>query len=405
MDAIKPLQTWLRGFRALTDSSLAALSFDDLLVELLDRVRVILNADTAAILLLDEDSQSLVARAASGIEEEVYQNVRVPIGLGFAGRIASTQRPAKLERVNRNTVANPILWEKGIQSMLGVPLMSGDSLLGVLHVGRLSQQRFTPEDADLLAVVAERVALATQAALLASERAASTLLERSLVPSALPPVAGLEFAARYVPSADRGVGGDWYDVFQLPSGDVWITVGDVAGHGLRSAVVMGRLRTMLRVHAFAGAGPDEALDLTNGVFVHFDPDEMATVACIAMPPSSNEIAVCSAGHPPPILALPGGPAQAVELETWPPLGVAYERRGSPAAVRFPPGATLVLYTDGLIERRGESLTARLRQLCRIVNADAPDLVCRRIMSRLVGSVPPEDDIALLAARRIVSDEK
>jgi len=401
MDSPEQLQTWLRGFRALTDSSLAGLGFDDLLAELLDRVCKILNADTAAILLLDEESQSLVARAASGIEEEVYQNVHVPIGHGFAGRIASTQRPAMLERVNRRTVANPILWEKGIQSMLGVPLLGGDSMLGVLHVGRLSQQRFTPEDADLLVVVAERVALATQAALLASERAASTLLERSLVPSAIPPVAGLEFAARYVPSADRGVGGDWYDVFQLPSGEVWITVGDVAGHGLRSAVVMGRLRTMLRVHAFAGAGPDEALDLTNGVFEYFDPDEMATAVCVAMSPSSNEVLVCSAGHPPPILTLPGGQAQTLELETRPPLGVAYDRRGSAAAVRFPPGAMLVLYTDGLVERRGQSFTARLRQLCRIVNTDAPDLVCRRIMSRLVGSAPPQDDIALFAARRIV----
>ena len=401
MDSPEQLQTWLRGFRALTDSSLAGLGFDDLLAELLDRVCKILNADTAAILLLDEESQSLVARAASGIEEEVYQNVHVPIGHGFAGRIASTQRPAMLERVNRRTVANPILWEKGIQSMLGVPLLGGDSMLGVLHVGRLSQQRFTPEDADLLVVVAERVALATQAALLASERAASTLLERSLVPSAIPPVAGLEFAARYVPSADRGVGGDWYDVFQLPSGEVWITVGDVAGHGLRSAVVMGRLRTMLRVHAFAGAGPDEALDLTNGVFEYFDPDEMATAVCVVMSPSSNEVLVCSAGHPPPILTLPGGQAQTLELETRPPLGVAYDRRGSAAAVRFPPGAMLVLYTDGLVERRGQSFTARLRQLCRIVNTDAPDLVCRRIMSRLVGSAPPQDDIALFAARRIV----
>jgi phosphoserine phosphatase RsbU/P len=258
MDSPNRLQNWMRGLRVLTDSSLAGLGLDDLLTELLDRVRKILNADTAAILLLDKESQSLVARAASGIEEEVYQNVHVPIGHGFAGRIAASQRPAMLQRVNRRTVANPILWEKGIQSMLGVPLLSGNSLLGVLHVGRLSQQRFTPEEADLLAVVAERVALATQAALLASERAASTLLERSLVPSAMPPGAGLEVAARYVPSADRGVGGDWYDDFQLPSGEVWITVRDVAGHGLRSAVVMGRLRTMLRVHAFGGAGPDEA---------------------------------------------------------------------------------------------------------------------------------------------------
>ena len=402
MDPPETRENWLLGFRAVTDSSLAGLGLDDMLVELLDRVRRVLNADTAAILLLDEKSQSLVARAASGLEEEIYQNAHVPIGHGFAGRIAETQRPVTLQSVNPRTVANPILWERGIRSMLGVPLLSGDSLLGVLHVGRMTEQRFTQEDTDLLLVVAERVALATQTALLATERAASRLLERSLVPSAIPPVAGFEFAARYVPSADRGVGGDWYDVFELPSGEVWMTIGDVAGHGLRSAVVMGRLRTTIRVHAFGGASPDEALDLTDSVFQYFDPDEFATAACIAVSPSSDELRICSAGHPPPILAPPDREARPLELEPGPPLGAANGRRRSAVAVRFPLEAMLVLYTDGLIERRGESLASGIERLCRAVRTDTPDVVCRQIMFRLVGRTPPQDDIALLAIRRLVA---
>ena len=121
-------------------------------------MRDILDADTAAVLLLDEASGELVARAARGIEEEVREGVRVPLGAGFAGRIAATKGPIQLTRVDSTTVANPILWEKGIKVMLGVPLLSGQRLLGVLHVGRLDDRPFSDEDLGPLRVVADRVA-------------------------------------------------------------------------------------------------------------------------------------------------------------------------------------------------------------------------------------------------------
>lgn len=390
----------LRGFHALIDSSLARLDLDDLLTQLLDRVRTVLEADTAAILLLDEDSQMLVARAASGIEEEIYQDVHVPIGHGFAGRIAEEQRPVMLDTIDSSTVANPILWQKGIRAMLGVPLTSGDSVIGVLHIGTLGERRFTSEDEELLGLVAERVVLALQAGLLKTERAASAIMERSLVPAALPEVPGFEFAARYVTAVhQRGVGGDWYDVFQLPSGEVWICVGDVAGHGLRAAVVMGRLRTMIRVHAFEGGRPDEVLELTDRELQFFDPTETATAIVAAVSPLSHEMHISSAGHPPPVLTLPHRPARLAELEPEALLGAVPGVRRSTTVMEFPPGALLVLYTDGLIERRTESLDARMDLLREVVTADAPEVVCRRIMYRLIGTSPPPDDIALLAARR------
>lgn len=391
----------LRGIRTLIDSSLGGLDFDDMLSALLDRVREVLDADTAAILLLDEESQMLVARAASGIEEEIYQNVRVPIGHGFAGRIAATGRSVVLDRVDSGTVANPILWEKGIKAMLGVPLVSGDTLVGVLHLGSLGQRRFTQEDSDLLGVVGERVVVALQAGLLKTERAASAILERSLVPAALPEVPGFQFAARYVPAAHtRGVGGDWYDVFQLPSGEVWISVGDVAGHGLRSAVVMGRLRTMIRVHAFEGKRPHEVLQLTDREFQFFDPQETATAIIVAAPLGSEEIHVSSAGHPPLLLASPDERARFAEMEPEPFLGVASHLERSSVRMGFPPETLMVLYTDGLIERREESLAARMDRLRDTVTAVEPEVVCRRVMFRLVGDTSPLDDIAVVAARRV-----
>ena len=152
----------LRVIQRVTDTALAHLTLDDLLNALLDRVVELLVVDTAAILLVSEDKTSLVARAAHGIEEEVTGGVRIPIGQGFAGRIAQDRRPVILEDVKHSNVLNPILREKGIRSLLGVPLVAHGELLGVLHVGALLPARFQPRDAEILEVVADRIAIAIE---------------------------------------------------------------------------------------------------------------------------------------------------------------------------------------------------------------------------------------------------
>jgi sigma-B regulation protein RsbU (phosphoserine phosphatase) len=260
----------LANLQALTDTALTRLDVDDLLAELLSRVREILDAETAAVLLLDEGSGQLVATAACGIEEEVREGVRVPLGSGFAGRIASSRGPIRLDRVDSTTVSNPILWEKGIQVMLGVPLVSSKKLLGVLHVGRLEDRPFSDQDVELLQVVADRVAAATQTRTLAIERAAAGLLERSLLPEGLPACPGLELAARYVPAEGHAIGGDWYDVFTLPSGELWLVVGDVAGHGIHASIVMGRIRSALRAYTLLDLPPEEVLRLVDRKVDHFE---------------------------------------------------------------------------------------------------------------------------------------
>ena len=232
----------LRRLEVVTDAGLAHLDVDELLDELLERVRELLDVDTAAVLLLNPGRQYLVATAARGIEEEVRQGVRIPLGKGFAGRIAAEKQPVFLERVDHINVLNPILREKGICSLLGVPLLVGGAVLGVLHVGTLSVRQFSADDTALLQLVADRVALAVHARTNQVERTAATALQRSLLPTALPEIPGLEFATRYVPGGQGQVGGDWYDVFTLPSGALCVVVGDVVGRGLHAAVEMGRLR-------------------------------------------------------------------------------------------------------------------------------------------------------------------
>jgi signal transduction histidine kinase len=171
----------LRRLQAVTDAALANLSLDGLLEELLLRIRDALDSDTAAFLLLDETGADLVARAAKGIEEEVERGVRIPVGKGFAGRIAAQRHPVILDDVDHADVMNPILREKGIKSMLGVPLLINDKVLGVLHVGTLTPRKFNAEDVDLLEVVAARAAVAIDRSLAHEQVVRLTQLQRDFV--------------------------------------------------------------------------------------------------------------------------------------------------------------------------------------------------------------------------------
>jgi PAS domain S-box-containing protein len=151
----------LRAIQSVTEAALAHLDLEKLLPELLDRIAEVLVVDTVAVLLVETDNEGiLVATAAKGIEEEVEQGIRVPVGRGFAGRIAAQRKPVKLDDVQHADVMNPILKQKGIRSLLGVPLLIEGRVLGVLHVGTLHQRHFTESDTQLLQIVADRISLA-----------------------------------------------------------------------------------------------------------------------------------------------------------------------------------------------------------------------------------------------------
>jgi putative methionine-R-sulfoxide reductase with GAF domain len=399
MDRTRSADDRLSEVEALTDSSLGRLDVDEMLRVLLDRISGILNCDTAAVLLLDNTGRYLVARAARGVEEEVRQGVRVPIGSGFAGRVAAELRPVALDRVDQTTVTNPILWEKGIRAMLGVPLRSGNQVLGVLHVGSFNGRPFTADDANLMEMVAERVAGAVKQSLDASERAAAGVLQRSLLPSALQEVPGLRLASRYVPSQVGGVGGDWYDAFVLPNGDFWVVIGDVGGHGLQAAVTMGRLRSALRAYALEAWAPEEVLRHADRKLQHFESGATATVLCAVFSPPYVGCRVASAGHPPAVLAAPGRPAHLVDVAPAPLLGAVENLQPSTTVLDLPPDGVLLLYTDGLVERRDQALDAGIERLRSAVWPDDPEVLCRRVMDSMVGSWIPEDDIAVVAVQR------
>ena len=388
----------LRAIQSITDATLSRLDDRELLAELLERTRDALQADTAAVLLLDFASGQLIATAAAGLEEEVRQGVRIPVGRGFAGRIAAAHQPVILDHVDHTTVLNPILWAKGIHSMMGVPMVAGGRVIGVLHVGSLTPRQFTGPEVELLQLAGDRAAAAVQSVNAQADRMAAVALQRSLVPAALPAVAGAEMAARYIPGSG-GVGGDWYDVFTLPTGELCLVIGDVAGSGLPAAVIMGRMRSALRAYALETRDPAEVLNRLDRKMQHFEADAMATVLYAVIEPGLERMDISLAGHFPPVIAYPGRPAELASVRTGLMIGIADPAPRPVTSLPIPPGALVCLYTDGLIERRGEVIDDGLARLCRAVTAQPAEAAAATVMQELVGSQTARDDIALLMLRR------
>jgi putative methionine-R-sulfoxide reductase with GAF domain len=388
------LEDRLRDIQSITEAALSRLDDHELLAELLERTRDILRADTAAVLLMDFRSGELIATAAAGLEEEVVQGVRIPVGRGFAGRIAAEHRPVVLDHVDHTTVLNPILLAKGIRALMGVPLIAGGKVLGVLHVGSLTDREFTGDDVEFLQLAADRAATAVQSLMMQEDRIAALALQRSLLPSALPEAEGAQMAARYVPG-QGAVGGDWYDVFTLPSGELGVVMGDVTGSGLQAAVIMGRMRSALRAYALETSGPAEVLARLDRKMQHFEPGCLATVLYAVFDPSLDRVRICLAGHYPPVIATAGQPAELADVPAGLLIGAAPGVHRRVTTIDIKPGTLMCFYTDGLIERRGHPIDHGLALLCQTVTAQPPDAACAAVMAALVGSEPAHDDIAML----------
>nr|WP_285501185.1 GAF domain-containing SpoIIE family protein phosphatase [Actinokineospora sp. NBRC 105648] len=391
---------------AITDVALRHLELEEFLGEVLRRVRELFEVDTATAVLYDPGTERLAVTATAGMEEEVRQGTTIALGEGFTGRIAASREPIVLDRVDNTTVLSPLKWRKGLSALLGVPMLARGDLVGVLHVGSLVPRRFTDADTRLLHLVADRVALTVQAETTSAERAATTALQRSLLPTRFPLVDGMSFAARYLPGAPTAVGGDWYDVFPLPGDRLGVVIGDVAGHGLAAAVVMGRLRSALRAYALDYDSPAEVLGKLHRKVSHFEDRAMATVSYGIVDLATRRITLSSGGHLPPVFAAPERAACLVPVEPDPPVGlnIPVPRGRRETTLDLPAGSVLVFYTDGLVERRGHSIDTHLARLTAAVVPAPPDTVCAQVVDALIGPEPATDDVALLVLRLLPRDQ-
>jgi serine phosphatase RsbU (regulator of sigma subunit)/anti-sigma regulatory factor (Ser/Thr protein kinase) len=389
----------IRELQQISDAALATLSMSELLMELLERIAAILGTDTAAFLLLDEVSNDLVAQAAKGIEEEVEQGVRIPMGRGFAGRIAAERRAVRIEDVDHADILNPILREKGIRSLLGVPLMVESRVIGVLHVGSLVRRHFTDRERDLLQLAADRAAIAIEHARLHAQRHVVEAMQRAMLPAALPVIPGIALTATYRPAAvDARVGGDWYDVFELGRGRIALVIGDVVGRGVEAGALMAQVRTALRAYALEGHPPAVVVDQLNAMFAAVRPTKLTTLAYLVLDPEVCEISLVSAGHLPPILVDPHGHARLLEVEGDPPVGAFRAAAFHEHRVSIEPGTRVVLVTDGAAEVRGEPLDLGLERVRVLSEREAdPRTLCAALAGGAASGGPSDDDVAVLVA--------
>ncbi|MEU8825967.1 SpoIIE family protein phosphatase [Streptomyces sp. NPDC048636] len=308
----------------------------------------------------------------------------------------------------------------GIHSMITVPLRARGVVLGVASFMRAEKpEPFEEDDVSLAEELVTRAAVSIDnARRYTREHTMAVTLQRSLLPRVLPEQDALDVAYRYLP-AESGVGGDWFDVIPLPGARVALVVGDVVGHGLHAAATMGRLRTAVHNFSTLDLPPDEILSHLDDLIARIDQDERggaestdagtevitgATCLYAIYDPVTRRCTMARAGHPPPAVVSPDGSVEFPDLPAGPPLGLG----GLPfetAELVLPEGSHLVLYTDGLIEKRDRDIDIGLELLRDALShpGRTPEESCTAVLDALLPD-RPSDDIALIVARTRVLEQ-
>ena len=373
----------LQAVQTITDAALHPVSFDELIAGLLRRTADVLAVDAAAAVLYEEGGVQLVYNVAGGVES----------GL-------------QVERGVVNAAAEDSGHPLGdsVQSVLAVPLLVRGRAIGDLHIGTLFLREFSAEDTAVLGLAADRAAMAIERArLYEHEHAIAQELQQSLLPEKLPLLPGVATAARYNPAgAGSQVGGDWYDVIVQPGGHLLLVIGDVAGRGIEAASTMGQLRSALRAYAFDGHGPGALLERMNAFQNGLPGMGMATVALVSVEPGGQTLRYAIAGHPPALLLPADGTPHWLDETLGLPLGCADDAVYQEAVAPLGPGATLVLYTDGLVEVPGEHLDRGLERLATAAQAGPAEAepLCDAILAGTLLDPDVADDVTLVVLRTV-----
>ncbi|HEV7211009.1 MAG TPA: SpoIIE family protein phosphatase [Blastococcus sp.] len=293
----------------------------------------------------------------------------------------------------------------GLAASVALPLTVAGRLVGVVGIGFPAVQRYSATDRAMLLAVAEQCAQALdRARLYRAERRIAETLQRSLLPARLPRLDWLALAAHYLPGAEgTQAGGDWYDVVELGGDRVAIAVGDVVGQGPSAAAVMGQLRSALSTALLQGCGPAEALELLDRFAARLPGALASTAACLLIDRATGTVCWSRAGHPPPVVVTPDGESLLLDgaAGSGAVLGAGGRTPYTEGVVGIAPGSTLLLYTDGLVERRGELLDSgldRVRVVAGRLAAIDPERLTERLLAEVLADTAQPDDVAVIAAR-------
>jgi sigma-B regulation protein RsbU (phosphoserine phosphatase) len=388
----------LRSLQSLTETGLSTMALDALNQELVDRVRELLDVELATLFHMDQDQAIIVC--SSGLGPEIFTDgvPSMPVRERFASEVAAQGRSLVLDDIADYSEHHPIIDGVPIQSLFGVPLIVNRQVGWVLVVGSRYRRHFDAIAADLLLLAASRVAAAiSYSQTYEQERLAAETLQHSLLPASLPVLPGFDLAARYLPG-ETVIGGDWYDTLLLPNGHLALVIGDVVGHGLQAASMMGQLRNALRAYAIDGYGPAQIANRVNRIATAF-PGKFATLIYLDVQPSTGIVSYINAGHPSALLQQPDGHVQPLERLGGLPLGIQPQADYQESSFQLDPGAALVLYTDGLVENRIDSLSRQEQYLETVIEDQLlpANALCSRIIDRLL-LTPAQDDVSLVMLR-------
>jgi PAS domain S-box-containing protein len=375
--------------------------------------RLIGEAPELGVFEIDRHQRSLTALALSGQPEGTEAEwASVPLSAPAPVTAAVNQRrPLWIEDLRDGdspevrAVADmaAAMTAIGIVATVSIPLIAAGRTVGVMALGYRHPRRLSENEREMLLALAEQCAQALdRARLYRSEQRIAETLQRSLLPQALPAVDRLALAARYVPGAEgTRAGGDWYDLVELDEHRVAIAVGDVVGQGPAAAAVMGQLRSALSTALLQGSSPAGALELLDRFAARLPGSTASTAACLVVDRRRGEVTWARAGHLPPLLLGPGGAELLDGAGSGTVLGVEGRRPYTEGTLPIAPGSCLVLFTDGLVERRGEDLDAGLQRLVtaadRLASLD-PERLASALLRDLLADTDQPDDVALVLAR-------
>ncbi|GGT71560.1 SpoIIE family protein phosphatase [Streptomyces lateritius] len=350
----------------------------------------------------------LTGSAITRLLAPLGRTLTFPAGAPYTQALRA-RRPFLIAHLDEQTIAPAArhsavpgqLLSKGVHSFMMVPLIARDLVLGVATFCRTRPgDPYGSEDVTLAGELTTRAAVSIDnARLYQHEHETAVVLQRSMLPQHVTPPPGIEIAHRYLPASDiNEVGGDWYDVLPLPGGKAALVIGDVMGHGIAAAAVMGRLSATVRALARLDMAPVDLLHQLEAALADLAEPMLATFLCVVCDPATGHCTITRAGHPPPAVLEPDGSAYLFTAPAGAPLGVGGVDFTT-AEATLPADSLLVLYTDGLIEGRDSDLDDRLTELTGLLSEPQRSLdhLCDSLLARLVPS-SADDDIALLVAR-------
>jgi serine/threonine-protein kinase RsbW len=396
-------RTRTQRLQALTAVLSASLTPEDVAATFLDEAVGGIGADGACLAVVDGERSAVNALAWRGYPEEAGEPwLTAPVSAPPARRGGAVYYEG-LEQLHESLPELvPTLEQLGHESVAIVPLRAGSASIGLAFLTWAGPLELDADDRGFLEACAAQCALALdRATRYEAERTIAETLQRSVMPETVPSLEGVQVAARYLPGTSAAdVGGDWFDTLALPDGKLGFVVGDVVGKGIQAASTMAQLRNGLRALTLDEARPGRAVTKLNRLLESITDAPFATLSYLVLDPRTLEVTLVSAGHLPPLVVDPAGHVTFLEGGRGLPLGVDAEIRYDGWQTTLAAGSIVVLYTDGLVERREASIDAGLARLAdAAARADRdPETFVDALVAELIGADSRADDVAVLALR-------